>query len=133
MPAHIFEFLYAYYYLKKRDGRPPSAYAVAQLLNIDFTTVLQRRDKAVAINVIVYPGWNPVGKDWAVFTDRGAEAFTAILDGTEAAVLNDMALLSSDKSIFPDNIRYEHLSKVDYSRYMQALAADDRPIESQPG
>ena len=58
---------------------------MAAFLKIDFCTVLQRRKRAVAYQGHRGAGDLPVIGDWAVFTDRGAEAFVAIMEGNEVA------------------------------------------------
>jgi len=127
MPAHIFELLFVYYKLKAELGKPPTTEACARVLGIDVCTVLQRRDRAVAIGVIVDPGFQPSrGKSWAVFTDRGATTFMAIMDGLEEAPAKPGTLICQNRDIFPDTVRYVYLPMHEYYAYVKDLSGDVR-------
>mgnify|MGYP001484240705 CR=1 FL=1 len=120
MPAHVFELIYCYYVLRGQFGRPPSAHEAAKWLGIDFCTVLQRRNRSIACGYTEDPGHRYRG-DWMLLTDVGAEAFQAILDGTEEAICSDYTLLSLNRELFPDSIRYTHVSKREYNMYVASL------------
>lgn len=122
MPAHVFELLYIYYMLKGQTGKPPSVSAVAKALQIDFCTALQRRDRAVESGIIVKPPPCHRGLEWAVLTDRGAEMFVAVMDGTEEAPAKPGTLLSFDRDLFPDSVRYVYLPTPEYQAYVKELA-----------
>lgn len=121
MPAHIFEFLFTYLRLKNELGRPPSHVEVGKALGIHFCTALQRRRRAVDIGYIVDPGFNPEGKDWAILTDRGAEAFMAVLDGIEPVVTFNNAKCSDKRDVLPNHIIYEELPMKQYQDHLRAL------------
>lgn len=122
MPAHVFELLYIYYMLKGQTGKPPSVAAVARTLQIDQCTALQRRDRAVESGIIVKPPLCHAGLEWAVLTDRGAEMFAAVMDGNEEAPVKFGTLLSLDRDLFPDNVRYVYLPLPEYQAYVKELA-----------
>ncbi len=127
MPAHIFELHFVYYKLKEELGKPPTTEACARVLGIDVCTVLQRRDRAIAIGVIVDPGFqHGNGKPWAVFTDRGADAFMAIMDGLEEAPAKPGTLLCTNRDIFPDTLRYVYLPMPEYCAYVKELSGHVR-------
>lgn len=135
MPAHIFELLFTYIRLKGLLGRPPSNVEVSNELGIDFCTGLQRKGRAVELGYIADPGVNPVGRDWCKLTDRGAEAFMAVLDGVEPVVVHLNSKCSANRDVLPNHIIYEELSMKQYKEYLKALDTHGHatPSGHQPG
>jgi hypothetical protein len=122
MPATLFEFIYSYLYLMGKLGKPPSNTELCKLLEIDNCTGLQRKNRCIALGYIVDPGYLPVGKDWCVLTDKGAEAFTAVLDGVDKVYMADGQYLCVKRDHLPDGIVYSDLSRKEYRQYMKALS-----------
>lgn len=123
MPAHIFELLCAFFYLMDKLGKPPSDGEIASLLDIRRCTVIQRRVKSVALGYIVEPPHSFRRGNWARFTDRGAEAFMAILDGIEPVTATDGMYCSLNRDFMPDGVGYSYVPFSQYREYMKALTA----------
>ncbi len=122
MPAHLFEFIYVYIYLKNKFGKPPTNVSLCEFLEIDNCTGLQRKNRCIDLGFIADPGYSPKGKDWLQLTDRGAEAFMAVLDGIEPVMITDGTFCSEKREIFPDGIKYSYAKYKQYREYMKALS-----------
>lgn len=123
MPAHLYEFICAYIWFKNKHGRPPTSDGLAALLDIDRCTALQRKNKLIKLGLIADPGYLPRGKDWLKLTDKGAEVFSAILDGVEPVMITNGVYCCLNRDLFPPMVDYEYLPIPKYRQYMKALSS----------
>ena len=124
MLASVFELIYLYITMSKRDGKPPSLYRMAKETGLTNACLLQRRNLAAELGWIMPPpkkrDRNP---DWMVLTATGANRIVEILDRRRKLIWSAQIAISKKRELFPKNLIYTMLPEGKYRKYVQELKA----------